>query len=104
MKQCGRLFIPKITLLPPLLKWTSEGIPEQAFFGDTRANASPFPKSLDSKSCLIVIGPEKGLQEKEVFHLETNLHMKGLKLHENILRTDTASICALSLASFLLSQ
>lgn len=103
MKQCGRLFMPKIILLPPLFKWTSENIPTNAFFGDTRQSAISFPNSLNSDSFLIVIGPEKGLQEKEVLHLEKNLHMKGIKLHNNILRTDTAAICALSLASFALN-
>ncbi len=101
IKQCGRLFMPKMILLPPLLKWTCEEVPSNAFFGDTRSSALPFPNSAPSNSFLIVIGPEKGLHEKEVSHLETNLHMTGIKLHENILRTDTAAICAISLASSL---
>lgn len=102
MKQCGRLFKPKIQILPPLLKWSAETILPNAFFGDTREHSSPFPTSLDSDSFLIVIGPEKGLQEKEVSYLETTLHMQGIKLHTNVLRTDTAAICAVSLASNLL--
>ena len=102
MKQCGRLFLPKIRLLPPLQKWTKEDMPSQSFFGDTRPSAASFPTSLPNDSFMIVIGPEKGLQEKEIFYLETNLHMKGIQLHSNILRTDTAAICALSLASFYL--
>jgi 16S rRNA (uracil1498-N3)-methyltransferase len=103
VKQCGRLFMPKILILPPLQKWKHQDIPSHAFFGDTRHSRAPFPSSLSSNSFLIVIGPEKGLHEKEVLHLETHLHMQGIALHKNILRTDTAAICALSLASFFLS-
>lgn len=101
IKQCGRLYMPKILLLPPLLKWTSKETPSNAFFGDTRSTAHPFPNSVPNNSFLIVIGPEKGLHKKEVLYLETDLCMTGIKLHENILRTDTAAICALSLASSL---
>lgn len=102
MKQCGRLYIPKVSFRPSLLSWTLKEIPSHAFFGDTRPNAPTFLQellSLDSQSLFIVIGPEKGFQEKEVFFMEKNLHLKGVKLHENILRTETAAIHALSLAS-----
>lgn len=101
MKQCGRLFIPELVLAPSILSWNLSSLPTSCFFGDTRQDAPLFFKALQErpKSVLIAIGPEKGFHTKEVSCMETTLHMQGVHLHSNILRTDTAAICALSLAS-----
>lgn len=102
IKQCGRLLIPKIQILPSILEWKQENIPPAAFFGDTDPSAPSFLKalqSLDSSSLLIAIGPEKGFHEDEVIYMEKTLSIKGVSLHKNILRTETAAIHALSLAS-----
>jgi len=102
MKQCGRLFLPNITFFPSILSWTPEKIPPDAFFGDTDPSAPSFLsslQSLDSSSALIAIGPEKGFHDKEVLHMEQILSLKGVKLHQNILRTETAAIHSISLLS-----
>jgi 16S rRNA (uracil1498-N3)-methyltransferase len=102
MKQCGRLFMPKIQILSSLLEWKKETIAACGFFGDTDPSALRFIEALQSlspSSLLIVIGPEKGFHKDEVIYMEKTLGIKGVSLHKNILRTETAAIHALSLAS-----
>lgn len=99
MKQCGRLDLPKIEFKPPLLQW--EPIPGTLLFGDIRENSSylwelhlstPLPAPI-----VLCIGPESGFERKEVDFLQNRLKAKGIKLHSNILRVETASLSALSL-------
>lgn len=102
MKQCGRLFLPRFRLCSEILSWTADGIPSAAFFGDTDPSSPPFLEyllSLSSSSLFMAIGPEKGFHEKEILYMKKNLHLKGVKLHENILRTETAATHFLSLSS-----
>ena len=46
---------------------------------------------------IFFVGPEKGFDEREIEILEKKFQATGVKLHSNILRTDTASLAALSL-------
>ncbi len=96
MKQCGRLDLPAIELMPPLASWP---IPiGNLFYGDTRPDAPRFKgRATLADPLLFFIGPEKGFDEKEIALLEQKFGAMGVKLHENILRTDTASLVALSL-------
>lgn len=97
MKQCGRLFLPKIEILSPLLQWTKPEYP--LFFGDLSNEAMPlqkaFEKKFPMKGLIFCIGPEKGFDIQEELFLKS-LGAIGVKLHNHILRTDTAAICALS--------
>jgi len=97
MKQCGRLDLPAIEVYPPLLAWKpQEGA---LFFGDTSSNA-PYLWECPSPSSdpiLFFIGPEKGFAEKEEDFLRNHLKAKGIRLHSNILRAETAPLAALSL-------
>ncbi len=108
IKQCGRLFLPNIIFRPSLLSWSPEELPSDSFFGDTRPSAPLFLNSLlslSSSSLLFAIGPEKGFQEQEVIYMENTLSMKGVKLHQNILRAETAAVHSLSLSSaFILKK
>lgn len=98
MKQSGRLDLPKIALKPPLEAW-NEALPLPAFFGDTKSH-----KRLEtsSKEALIFIGPESGFSEEEREWFCRHQVM-GVKLHENILRVDTAAIIAVGVLSSLTS-
>ena len=102
IKQCGRLFLPKILVYPPIRDWSPFDEGYSAYFGDVDSKAPTFQKSWDSQSpsqnFLFITGPESGLTEKETQKLLT-LSVKGVKLHDHILRTDTASITAISLMS-----
>lgn len=98
MKQCGRLYLPKVILKPPLSEWSPP--PGQCFFGDVRPEAPRFFDAWKQAKATFPIffftGPESGLTEEEVVHLE-KWHAQGVKLHSHILRTETASLVALSL-------
>jgi len=105
MKQCGRLSLPTIELKPPLKQWKpQEGI---SFFGDVSPTApkfESFKSQLASQNpILFVTGPESGFSLKEVEQLR-KIHVQGVKLHPFILRTDTASMMALSLLSHWLME
>lgn len=99
MKQCGRLFLPKITIKPPLELWQEWS--GAAFFGDTEPEAEPLWKmcqqDLTSKGPFtLFIGPESGFSDQETAWLKSR-GVIGVKLHDNILRTDTAAILAIGL-------
>lgn len=96
LKQSGRLYLPSIALKPPLERW--EKLPCDAFFGDVKADAPRLSEQRpsDDSPVLIFIGPESGFTEKEEKKLQV-LGAKGVKLHHNILRSDTAPLVALSL-------
>ena len=106
MKQSGRLFLPKIQFIAPILEWKETK--EKLFFGDLSPHAPLFYRELEKlskeergnclESCLFVVGPEKGLCEEEILHLN-QLNGIGVKLHSNTLRTDTAAIAALAIMS-----
>lgn len=95
LKQCGRLYLPRIYEKPPLKKW--ESISGSLFFGDVRKNA-PQLSSISPQEVIFFIGPEKGLTDLEVQFLENALKAKGVKLHENILRVDTAALASIYLS------
>ena len=99
MKQCGRLDLPEIVFKPPLLEWPP--LQGTLLFGDTEAHA-PYLWDLTLKTPLpspvvLFIGPEKGFSPKEHEFLLNTLSCKGMRLHPNILRAETAPLVALSL-------
>jgi 16S rRNA (uracil1498-N3)-methyltransferase len=103
MKQCGRLDLPVISLKSPLVQWKE--CPGTLFFGDTSAKApwlwqhsTPLP---EHSPVVLFIGPESGFDQREVSHVQGTLGAHGVKLHSNILRTDTAAITGLSLLQLL---
>ena len=104
MKQCGRLHLPMIIFKPLLEKWTEPDLVPScaAFFGDIKPKAPLFSEAWHqnppSKGMCFFVGPESGFTEQEEEKL-LKLKAYGVKLHENILRTDTASLVALSLAT-----
>ena len=99
MKQCGRLDLPEILLMPSLAEW--KPMQGTLLFGDTEEDApylwdlsliKPLPSPV-----FLFIGPEKGFDPKEVRFMQTALNAKGVKLHPNILRAETAPLAALAL-------
>lgn len=105
MKQCGRLFLPKIVVMPALKQWKKPDI-DHIFFGDTDPQALPFLSTWQKlgpgkvNQAIFCIGPESGFAPEEIEYLQ-KLQARGVKLHPNILRTDTAAIASLSLLSHL---
>jgi 16S rRNA (uracil1498-N3)-methyltransferase len=99
MKQCGRLDLPSIEFKTPLLKWAS--LQGTLFFGDTSEEALNLWELSPIKPLfgpvVILIGPESGFDPRERIFLLNSLSAKGVRLHPNILRVETASLVALSL-------
>ena len=106
MKQCNRLTLPLLNIHPPINQWLA--FTSMAFFGDLDPEAPAFEtlwRQLPTPAypLIFVTGPESGFSTQEEHHLR-NSGAKGVKLHANILRTDTASLMALSLLSHWLMQ
>ncbi len=96
LKQCGRLYLPSIRLKPSLSQW--EKPQGTLLFGSLKPHAMPLQKNYPSP-IIITIGPEKGFSTQEETLLGTKLQATGITLHRNILRAETAALCALSLLS-----
>ncbi|MGR3912195.1 MAG: RsmE family RNA methyltransferase [Candidatus Rhabdochlamydia sp.] len=97
LKQSGRLYLPQIQLKDPLSYWKKPG--DLLLFGSLTPQAVRLEPVMDS-SVIIAIGPEKGFSHHEEKILHRQLGGKGIQLHTNTLRTETAAICALSLLSY----
>lgn len=97
MKQCGRLDLPSIEIKPPLMQWKAQ--PGTLLYGDVSPEAPPLwtlPR-LSEYPIVLFIGPEKGFSSKEESYLRDTLKAKGIRLHSNILRAETAPLVGLSL-------
>jgi len=85
-KQCGRLFLPPIAVVDSLEKTFDDSL---ILFGDLEGQQSLTSATVSPKVSL-VIGPESGFSEKERALLLSK-GAKGLLLHQNILRAETAA-------------
>jgi 16S rRNA (uracil1498-N3)-methyltransferase len=99
MKQCGRLDLPTIQSKPSLLKWPS--LQGMLLFGDVRRQ-TPYLWELDllpplPSPIILFMGPESGFDDRELEFLQNSLKAKGIRIHANTLRAETASLSALSL-------
>ena len=98
LKQCGRLDLPSIEIKPPLNQWHQTKA--VLLVGDPSIQ-NPYlweiPKNEFTSPIIFCIGPEKGLSDQEKSYLISHLHAKPVRLHPNILRTETVSLVALSL-------
>ncbi len=101
MKQCGRLDLPKIEQKPPLLQW--QPLPGTLVYGDVSPDA-PYLWKLPRAAAPVIlfIGPEKGFSPKEEAYLKNSLGAKGVRLHPNILRAETAPLVGLSLIQLII--
>jgi 16S rRNA (uracil1498-N3)-methyltransferase len=99
IKQCGRLDIPTLQLKPRLTEFPSLDAP--AFFGDLHPEAPLFLSCItDAKKLYFFIGPPSGFSQQEEEAL-LKLKARGVSLNQNILRTETAALCAVSLSMHL---
>lgn len=97
MKQCGRLYLPEILVLPPLSAWKPFSFP--FYFGSLVPEAPPLIQLLQgetSQTVLFCVGPEGGLSAAEEKTL-CGIGAIGTKLGKHILRTETAAIAAITL-------
>lgn len=92
LKQSGRLYLPKISVIGPIKSWSPFN--EPTFFGSLKDQPPHLLSLLDpQESTTCIIGPESGFSEMEENQL---IHLKGcpVTLHKNILRAETAAIAA----------
>lgn len=92
MKQSGRLDLPPLELLERFSDLFS--FSGTTLFGDTDPNATPIGSLPIAHPVQFITGPERGFSNKET--IELRKRGKGVKLHQNILRAETAPIAAIS--------
>lgn len=93
LKQSGRLWLPEILIKESLKKWNE--IDPLLVYGDPHGEKSIL-QAVTNENVVLLIGPESGLSPNEEEWL-AKLNGKGVLLHKNILRTDTAAIAGLAL-------
>lgn len=102
IKQCGRLDLPEIEYTDSLKPMDQTYL----FFGDLSENAPFYPKYLekleDKKNIAFINGPESGFTEEEIKEFKKKLNATGVSLHPNVLRAETAAICAMAYSQLYL--
>ena len=94
-EQCGNDFIPKIHSpieLEQILNFNDEETKFILYYEKAKFDKKIDINIRDYKKIIILIGPEGGFTESE--YSQINQKSLVLSLGENILRTETASICA----------
>jgi len=100
-EQTGRAVVPIISSPIPLIKWLTE-IEEDYFklILHPFCQSSALPSKIASSKLALAIGPEGGFSEEEL-QLASQQHFQPLLLGPRILRTETATSAAISLAQWL---
>lgn len=106
LKQCGRLDLPLLEILPPLSKWhyPPEKPPKGlVFFGDTDQKAPLLSQHIHAQAETITFftGPEAGFSTEEELLLKNVWQAQGVSLHPYTLRAETAPILATGLIRHL---
>jgi 16S rRNA (uracil1498-N3)-methyltransferase len=102
MKQCGRLYLPRIEICRPLASWSRPSFP--LYYGDLTPGSVPLAVAMaqhpPAGGLIFAVGPEGGWSGAERKLFDT-MGGRGVLLHENILRAETASLTALAIVSHL---
>jgi 16S rRNA (uracil1498-N3)-methyltransferase len=98
MKQCGRLYLPRLVVCDHFSKWKQfDGL---VCFGDLHCSRKDAIDWQNQSRILFLVGPEGGFSPNEEACL-AKMGAQGLKLHDNILRAETAALAGLSIIHFL---
>jgi 16S rRNA (uracil1498-N3)-methyltransferase len=99
LKQCGRLYLPKILWLNRLedLQLNSQILTMSLELTAKSLN------SISPISTTAIIGPEAGLSDQELIWLQAH-HAQPISLHQHILRSETASIVTCAFLNQILSS
>lgn len=99
-EQCGRTIIPTLDQISDFNSWLAENNVENSIFLSPNAINS-LQNSLHQPDKLqLIVGAEGGLDDKEIYALNKHGYISA-HLGNRILRTETASVVALSIAQFL---
>tara|TARA_A100001015_G_C15022982_1_gene728962 strand:+ start:1086 stop:1748 length:663 start_codon:yes stop_codon:yes gene_type:complete len=92
LKQSKRLYLPKITLLTKKEDLSKN---QNYLLADFEGKTFKSP----SVSTVFIVGPESGFTEDEITFFKEDLKAHSVVLSKNVLRCETAAICAATLLS-----
>ncbi len=98
-EQSGRVQIPEVSLAQPVKIWADTEFDGCSIFFDTNCNV-PLNSIPKQSRFRIAIGPESGWANEEVDYLKSH-DFQAVSLGPRILRTETASVVAMSLMQAL---
>ena len=102
-EQSNRLTIPKIEKAITLEEFLKNSKNLDIIFGDVNKNNNNLNlKKNEKKPICILIGPEGDFSEEEKKKILTLKNIQSIKLNNNILRTETAAISAISIINYIL--
>ena len=103
-EQCNRLSIPEIDKIQKLDEFFKNNKDLNLIFGDLNSDNKKIDKSkLTDKPICIIIGPEGDFSETEKEKILSFKDVQALKINENILRSETAVISAISIVNYLIN-
>ncbi len=104
IKQSGRLYLPKIEIFESIKDIKNLDDNENIYYGDVQKQAKRYVDvyKKDKKNIYFFIGSEMGFFKDEISYLKNNLNALGIKLNNNILRSETAGIASIAIAAHLL--
>ena len=102
-EQSNRLSVPKIEKTISLKEFLKKNQNLDVIFGDVNKNNNNLNlKKNEKKPICILIGPEGDFSEEEKKKILTLKNIQSIKLNNNILRTETAAISAISIINYIL--
>jgi len=104
-EQSNRINIPLLEKPQNLKEFLSKNIKKiDLIFTDLNSkNKKLEVNKLDNKPLCIIVGPEGDFSEKEKDQISNFKEVKSIKINENILRSETAAISAISIINYILN-
>ena len=104
-EQSNRINIPLLEKPQNLEEFLSKNIKKiDLIFTDLNSkNKKLEVNKLDNKPLCIIVGPEGDFSEKEKDQISNFKEVKSIKINENILRSETAAISAISIINYILN-
>ena len=102
-EQSNRINVPSIEEPRSLKEFLSNQKIDLIFTDLNSQNKKLDLEKLTSNPTCVIIGPEGDFSEEERGEILTFKHVKPIKINENILRSETAAISALSILSYLIN-
>ena len=104
-EQSNRINIPLLEKPQNLEEFLSNNIKKiNLIFTDLNSkNKKLEVNKLDNKPLCIIVGPEGDFSEKEKDQISNFKEVKSIKINENILRSETAAISAISIINYILN-
>ena len=104
-EQSNRINIPLLEKPQNLEEFLSKNIKKiDLIFTDLNSKNKKLEiNKLDNKPLCIIVGPEGDFSEKEKDQISNFKEVKSIKINENILRSETATISAISIINYILN-